>query len=113
MPNCSRRITNSRLLEKLETLGWPQPFAEALDPYDDPRVAEFQTAFVDLLTLEHLYVCHGSPQSSATDPPVPVQPSEQPHSFRRQTFAVCLGVRKPTKAPPGTTAARASSTPAL
>lgn len=44
------------MLEKLETLGWPQPFAEALDPYEDQRVAEFQTAFVDLLTLEHLCV---------------------------------------------------------
>lgn len=50
------REKNSRLLEKLETLGWPQPFAEALDPYEDNRVAEFQTAFVDLLTLEHLCV---------------------------------------------------------
>jgi len=33
-------------------LGWPQPFEEALDPYEDARVAEFQTAFADLLTLE-------------------------------------------------------------
>ncbi|GEM09225.1 rint-1 family protein [Rhodotorula toruloides] len=48
------RTLSSRLLSKLESLGWPQPFAEPLDPYEDPRVAEFQTAFVDLLTLEHL-----------------------------------------------------------
>ncbi|BGP53378.1 hypothetical protein JCM8202v2_000937 [Rhodotorula sphaerocarpa] len=53
--NALVKTLSSRLLEKLETLGWPQPFAEALDPYDDPRVAEYQTAFVDLLTLEHLY----------------------------------------------------------
>lgn len=47
-PLCPR----SRLLGKLEVLGWPQPFEEALDPYEDARVAEFQTAFADLLTLE-------------------------------------------------------------
>ncbi|BGP37330.1 hypothetical protein JCM10449v2_001235 [Rhodotorula kratochvilovae] len=46
------RMLSSRLLGKLEALGWPQPFEEALDPYEDARVAEFQTAFVDLLTLE-------------------------------------------------------------
>ncbi|GAA6047744.1 hypothetical protein JCM3770_001756 [Rhodotorula araucariae] len=46
------RKLSSRLLGKLEALGWPQPFEEALDPYEDARVAEFQTAFVDLLTLE-------------------------------------------------------------
>ncbi|GAA5905863.1 hypothetical protein JCM8208_003360 [Rhodotorula glutinis] len=46
------RVLSSRLLGKLEVLGWPQPFEEALDPYEDARVAEFQTAFADLLTLE-------------------------------------------------------------
>ncbi|GJN87986.1 hypothetical protein Rhopal_000941-T1 [Rhodotorula paludigena] len=48
------RVLSSRLLSKLEALGWPQPFEEALDPYEDSRVADFQTAFADLLTLEHL-----------------------------------------------------------
>ncbi|GAA6059630.1 hypothetical protein JCM10212_004133 [Sporobolomyces blumeae] len=48
------KTLSTRLLSKLEALGWPQPFAEPLDPYEDPKVAEFQTAFVDLLTLELL-----------------------------------------------------------
>lgn len=48
--------TYRRLLAKLEALGWPTPFAEPLDPFEDPKVAEFQTAFVDLLTLELLCV---------------------------------------------------------
>ncbi|GAA6035080.1 hypothetical protein JCM8097_002174 [Rhodosporidiobolus ruineniae] len=48
------RTLSSRLLAKLETLGWPQAFAEPLDPYEDAHVAEFHNAFVDLLTLELL-----------------------------------------------------------
>ncbi|GAA5876838.1 hypothetical protein JCM3774_000787 [Rhodotorula dairenensis] len=58
------KTLSARLLEKLETLGWPQPFAEALDPYEDQRVAEFQTAFVDLLTLEHLQATNPIPASN-------------------------------------------------
>ncbi|GAA5979575.1 hypothetical protein JCM10908_002971 [Rhodotorula pacifica] len=58
------KTLSSRLLEKLETLGWPQPFAEALDPYEDQRVADFQRAFVDLLTLEHLQANNPIPTSN-------------------------------------------------
>ncbi|BGP19054.1 hypothetical protein JCM10213v2_007137 [Rhodosporidiobolus nylandii] len=64
------KVLSSRLLSKLETLGWPQPFSEALDPYEDPRVAEFQTAFVDLLTLELLQANNPIPgPSSRVSPP--------------------------------------------
>ncbi|GAA5936810.1 uncharacterized protein JCM15063_000067 [Sporobolomyces koalae] len=48
------KVLSTRLLAKLEALCWPTPFAEPLDPFEDPKVAEFQTAFVDLLTLELL-----------------------------------------------------------
>ncbi|GAA5951427.1 hypothetical protein JCM21900_004406 [Sporobolomyces salmonicolor] len=60
------KALSSRLLAQLETLGWPQPFAEPLDPYEDHRVAEFQTAFVDLLTLEHLQNNNPLPGPSKT-----------------------------------------------
>ncbi|GAA6009959.1 hypothetical protein JCM11491_000881 [Sporobolomyces phaffii] len=48
------KVLSTRLLSKLEALGWPTPFPEPLDPFEDSKVAEFQTAFVDLLTLELL-----------------------------------------------------------
>ncbi|GAA5857348.1 hypothetical protein JCM8547_002233 [Rhodosporidiobolus lusitaniae] len=60
------KVLSSRLLAKLEALGWPQPFAEPLDPYEDNRVAEFQTAFVDLLTLELLQANNPIPTPSAS-----------------------------------------------
>ncbi|GAA5849815.1 hypothetical protein JCM5353_008618 [Sporobolomyces roseus] len=62
------KVLSTRLLAKLEALGWPTPFAEPLDPFEDPKVAEFQTAFVDLLTLELLQnnnVLPGSASKSA------------------------------------------------
>ncbi|GAA5831097.1 hypothetical protein JCM11251_005141 [Rhodosporidiobolus azoricus] len=59
------KVLSSRLLTRLEALGWPQPFAEPLDPYEDPRVAEFQTAFVDLLTLELLQANNPTPGRSS------------------------------------------------
>ncbi|EGU13476.1 RINT-1 family protein [Rhodotorula toruloides ATCC 204091] len=68
------RVLSSRLLSKLESLGWPQPFAEPLDPYEDPRVAEFQTAFVDLLTLEHLQANNPIPGPSKRAVPASSKP---------------------------------------
>ncbi|GAA5901887.1 uncharacterized protein JCM6883_000427 [Sporobolomyces salmoneus] len=61
------KVLSTRLLSKLEALGWPTPFAEPLDPFEDPKVAEFQTAFVDLLTLELLQNNNVLPNS--TPPP--------------------------------------------
>ncbi|GAA5984113.1 hypothetical protein JCM11641_000317 [Rhodosporidiobolus odoratus] len=60
------KVVSSRLLAKIEVLGWPQAFEEPLDPYEDPRVAEFQTAFVDLLTLELLQANNPIPGPSAS-----------------------------------------------
>ncbi|GAA5871149.1 hypothetical protein JCM16303_001706 [Sporobolomyces ruberrimus] len=60
------KVLSTRLLAKLEALGWPTPFAEPLDPFEDPKVAEFQTAFVDLLTLELLQNNNVLPGSAAT-----------------------------------------------
>ncbi|GAA5884946.1 hypothetical protein JCM6882_007164 [Rhodosporidiobolus microsporus] len=69
------RVLSGRLLAKLEALGWPQPFNEPLDPYEDPRVAEFQTAFVDLLTLELLQANNPIPgPSSSTSLPLSSKP---------------------------------------
>ncbi|KAL7344118.1 RINT-1 family protein [Rhodotorula toruloides] len=68
------RVLSSRLLSKLESLGWPRPFAEPLDPYEDPRVAEFQTAFVDLLTLEHLQANNPIPGPSKSAVPSSSKP---------------------------------------
>jgi hypothetical protein len=48
------KVLSTRLLNTLESLGWPTPFPEPLDPFQDEKVAQFQTAFVDLLTLELL-----------------------------------------------------------
>ncbi|GAA6012527.1 hypothetical protein JCM10207_009031 [Rhodosporidiobolus poonsookiae] len=72
------KVLSSRLLAKLETLGWPQPFAEPLDPYEDPRVAEFQTAFVDLLTLDLLQANNPIPSSSTSKTPQPLSKKPKP-----------------------------------
>ncbi|GAA5982642.1 hypothetical protein JCM5350_002133 [Sporobolomyces pararoseus] len=60
------KVLSTRLLNKLESLGWPTPFQEPLDPFEDSKVAEFQTAFVDLLTLELLQNNNVLPGSSTT-----------------------------------------------
>jgi hypothetical protein len=110
--------TNSRLLEKLETLGWPQPFAEALDPYEDQRVAEFQTAFVDLLTLEHLCVIlsRESDAKRAHPPRACVcrtQASQQPDPRFQQALPVGLCLVEQAKALVGAAAARTPAFAAL
>lgn len=43
----------SVLLAALEKLGWPNPFAQAIDLDDEPNL-EFRAAFLDLLKLESL-----------------------------------------------------------
>ncbi|GAA5963767.1 hypothetical protein JCM3765_006844 [Sporobolomyces pararoseus] len=60
------KVLSTRLLNKLESLGWPTPFQEPLDPFQDEKVAQFQTAFVDLLTLELLQNNNVLPGSGST-----------------------------------------------
>jgi len=43
----------SRLLEKVEKIGWPAPVKEPLD-WSQPANIEFKIAFLDLLALEQL-----------------------------------------------------------
>lgn len=45
----------SRLLQRLETIGWPKPIAKPLSDLDS-TTSDFQQAFVDMLTLEKMCV---------------------------------------------------------
>ncbi|KAL8291920.1 hypothetical protein RQP46_002178 [Phenoliferia psychrophenolica] len=66
------KALSARLVEQLETIGWPKPVERAVDWSEAPNEG-VAAAFVDLLTLEKISTSHPLPTTAT---PVPGAPSD-------------------------------------